>query len=229
MASILCSEAVLVNQGIDAARAVTMRCRSWKCELCQPGRKRKLVNLAKSGQPETFITLTVNPAQGESPEDRARTLVKAWRLIVKRAKRRYGLAKLAYLCVFEATKAGEPHLHILSTVKWMDQKWLSRQMAEIANAPIVDIRKVRSVTHAARYIAKYIGKAPHRFGTCKRYWHTRGWNLDPWKPETWGTGWCAKWEICETTIAKLQFAWWLRGWQTARRHGLLYGGLDVPP
>lgn len=206
-----------------------MRCRSWLCQLCQPGRKRRLVHLAKSGHPETFITLTVNPAQGESPEERARTLVKAWRLIVKRAKRQYGLTKLGYLCVFEATKKGEPHLHILSTVKWMDQKWLSAQMAQIANAPIVDIRKVRSVTHAARYIAKYVGKAPHRFGTCKRYWCTKGWNSDTWQPPTFGKGWSCKWTIHETTLARLQELWWLRGWQTCRRHGLLWGGDSVPP
>ena len=229
MVSILCSEAVLVNQGIDAARAVTLRCRSWGCELCQPRRKARLIYLARSGQPQTFITITVNPAEGESQVDRARTLVKAWRLIVKRAKRQYGYKHIAYLCVFEATKKGEPHLHILSTVRWIDQKWLSRQMQEIANAPIVDIRKVRSGAHVAFYIAKYIGKAPHRFGTLKRYWHTKGWDLDPWKGETWGTGWSARWEIVETKLCTLRALWWMRGWKTAQRGGMIYGGVLVPP
>ena len=226
---ILCSEAVLVNQGIAAARAVTLKCRSWSCEICQPERKKQLIRLARSGAPKTFITLTVNPETGIDRIDRARTLVKAWRLIVKRAKRRHGYAKIGYLCVFEATKAGEPHLHILSTVPWLDQKWLSRQMAELAEAPIVDIRKVKSSGHIAHYIAKYIGKAPHRFGTLKRYWYTKDWKLDDWTPEPTPGYWGRGWDIRETDLVTLQENWELLGWHTIRRRDFLIGGAHVPP
>lgn len=220
---------MLVNQGIDAARAVTLRCRSWGCDLCQPYRKRELISLARAGRPQTFITITVNPSKGTDPVDRARKLVKAWRLIVKRAKRQYGYSTIAYLCVFEATKKGEPHLHILSDVKWIDQKWLSRQMRDIAEAPIVDIRKVRSSKHIAYYIAKYIGKQPHKFGTCKRYWTTKGWDPglevpDP-PPGFWGRGW----EPRDTDLVTLQENWGLMGWATVLRGGILYGGESVPP
>lgn len=185
-------------------------------------------SLAKSGAPSVFITLTVNPAVGIDRADRARTLVKAWRLIVKRAKKRHGYKHIAYFCVFEATKAGEPHLHILSTVPWLDQKWLSRQMDEIAGAPIVDIRKVRSVTHAARYIAKYVGKAPHKFGTLKRYWHTRGWDLTPYKPEPDPGFWSSAWTPTDKTLEALQEEWEFQGWTCTLTKGRLHGWGDVP-
>jgi len=208
---------------------VTLKCRSWGCELCQPDRKKELIELARSGRPRTFITITVNPAVGADPLDRARSLVKAWRLIVKRAKRRHGYKTLAYLCVFEATKAGEPHLHILSRVPWLDQKWLSAQMAEIAEAPIVDIRKVRSAKHVAHYIAKYIGKQPHKFGTLKRYWFTHGWALDKWEPDEDGRFWGKGWDIRETDLANQEFNWSHMGWNTRLRAGMLWGGEGVPP
>jgi len=161
--------------------------------------------------------------------DRARGLVKAWRLIVKRAKKRHGYKTLDYLCVFEATKAGEPHLHILSRVPWLDQKWLSRQMKEIANAPIVDIRKVRSAKHVAFYIAKYIGKQPQKFGTLKRYWFTKGWEVDKWEPEATTGFWGKGWDIRDTDLLTLQGNWEGMGWRTRLRAGMLWGGEGEPP
>lgn len=224
----LCSESVIVNHGIEEAQAVTLKCRSWTCELCQPDRKRDLIALAKGGRPKVFITLTVNPARSADPVARARVLVKAWRLIVKRAKKRHGYKKLPYFCVFEATKAGEPHLHILADVPWLDQKWLSRQMADIAGAPIVDIRKIRSPSHIAHYVAKYIGKAPQKFGTLKRYWYTRGWEVDPYKPEPQPGCWSSAWRIEKTDLATLQAEWEYQGWHCEVKGSRLYGRGDVP-
>ena len=153
----LCSEASLVNYGNGKVRAVTLRCRAWTCDLCLPWRKGRLTGLAKDGKPNTFITLTVNPASGIDPEARARALVEAWRIVVRHAKVRYGYKSIPYLAVFEATKNGEPHLHILVRVKWIDQKWLSSQMADLIGAPIVDIRRVYSSGHVAVYLMKVFG------------------------------------------------------------------------
>jgi hypothetical protein len=52
-------------------------------------------------------------------------------------------------------------------------------MAELIGAPIVDIRRVKSTDAAANYVAKYVGKQPHHFATCKRYWSTRDFCLHP--------------------------------------------------
>jgi hypothetical protein len=114
-----------------------------------------------------------------SPADRARKLARAWRVVVARARRQLKLSRIEYLAVFEATKRGEPHLHILVRSGFIPQRWLSAQMRDLVGSPVVDIRLVRSARQAAAYVSKYIGKAPHRFATCKRYWKTRGWDLSP--------------------------------------------------
>jgi len=96
------------------------------------------------------------------------------------------LPALPFFAVFEATKKGQPHLHIVLRAPFMPQKWLSAQMLELLKSPILDVRAIDSTTRVAAYIAKYLGKDPHQFGTCKRYWHSTDWNItpEPEAPET---------------------------------------------
>jgi len=171
----LCSEWTILKVRHGKTYAEPLRCRCWSCEECRPRRVAQLKALASEGHPNTFLTLTVNPAFGDDPDDRARKLSRAWRLVRQRAMRKYRYKSLPFLAVFERTKADEPHLHILLRVAWLDQRWLSNQMAELMGAPIVDIRRVTSERGAARYIAKYLGKDPHSFDGCKRYWRSQDW------------------------------------------------------
>lgn len=169
----LCAEYSLVKSREREVVVTPLYCRSWGCETCRPRRKRALKHDILSGRPTTFITLTVNPSYAANALERRRALSDAWAVVVARIKRRYRLTELAYFVVVEATKAGEPHLHILLRAKWIDQAWLSHQMAELIASPIVDVRRIRSKHMAARYIAKYVGKQPGKFGTTKRYWQSR--------------------------------------------------------
>lgn len=207
----LCSEASMVNTGLDGIQAVSLRCRSWGCPLCNAARKSQLVALAKSGDPNTFITLTVTPRFGSSPYDRARRLADAWREIIRLAKARYGYRTIPYLCVFEATKKGEPHLHILCRVKWIGQKWLSDQMKRLMMAPRVDIRRVHNKKKLAFYISKYIGKDPHRFQSCKRYWTTRNYELTKFEPTKPDGRWDQCWKLVRTPLAALAEEWRQQG------------------
>lgn len=131
-----------------------------------------LVDEATAGKPNVFITLTSNPAVEGSADLRAQLLVEAWRKVVRRAKAKYKLKTFQYLAVFEQTKKGEPHLHILCRMKWIDQAWLSQQMKELNGAPIVWVERIRSKRKVANYCAKYCGKDPKSFRRCKRYWRT---------------------------------------------------------
>lgn len=171
----LCRDWCLVKASGAVTTVLPLYCNSWTCEVCAPRRKRRLVMQAKSGRPNTFLTLTVNPAVGTSPDDRAAGLARAWRIIRKRAMRRYGYRRLPFIAIFEATKRGEPHLHILCRVKWLDQRWLSNQMRELMAAPMVDIRRIHGQRQIANYVAKYVGKDPHRYGMTKRYWTSQDW------------------------------------------------------
>lgn len=132
---------------------------------------------AAAGNPNRFITLTINPSVGSNPEHRLRLLARAWRLIVKRLRRQHPQTDIAYLAVVEGTKRGEPHLHILYRGPYIAQRWLSEAMDGIAESPIVDIRRVRDPNQVVRYVAKYITKRPAQFGTSKRYWRTQ--NYEP--------------------------------------------------
>lgn len=68
-------------------------------------------------------------------------------------------------------------------------------MRRLIGAPIVDIRRVHSQKQVANYIAKYVGKEPHRFETCKRYWTTRSWRLSKFVPEPIEGSWGDKWIV----------------------------------
>jgi hypothetical protein len=177
-----CRDWIVVKRAGDLFTAHPLYCRSWQCDVCQPRRCKQLVKDGLAGAPTTFITLTAAASPDKTPDEQAQQLVKAWREVVRRAKRLYGYKEIPYLAVFEATKQGRPHLHILCRVKWIGQDWLSRQMGQIMASPIVDIRRIRSRRGAALYVSKYVGKDPHRFQGVKRYWCTQGWRVTP-KPD----------------------------------------------
>jgi hypothetical protein len=82
---------------------------------------------------------------------------------------------LPYFAVVERHKSGRPHLHILFRCDFIPQKWISEQMQRLAGSPICDIRKVHGTKQAAAYVAKYVGKAPAKFGNSRAYWYTRNW------------------------------------------------------
>lgn len=152
--------------------AIKMTCRSWSCPSCQKDRAKGLVAEVMQGKPERFITLTVNPNWFDSPEERARRLVAAWRLIRRRFLKMHPNAKCEFIAIFERHKSGEPHLHIAQRGAYIRQKWLSQQMEELMGAKIVDISYIRKSSQIAMYVAKYVGKEPFQFGTLKRYWRS---------------------------------------------------------
>lgn len=218
----LCGEASLVNGAWHGVRAVSLRCRSWGCPICYESRRKQLVALALSGKPTRFITLTVNPAWGSGPAQRARALARAWAVAVRLAKTKYGLAALPYLCVFEACKSGEPHLHILARFDWLSQKWLSELMAKLIGAPVVTVEEIKVTKKAANYIAKYAGKGPFKFAASKRYWCTRDWELTPFERKPPPGRWHSGWKIVRTPLAELADEWRRSGLEVeVSRHQIL--------
>ncbi len=202
---------------------MTLRCKSWGCDLCQPRRKAQLIALAKSGKPDNFITLTVNPETNLDPARRARALARAWPIVVKRAKKKYGYKSIPYLCVFEATKAGEPHLHILCRVRWIDQAWLSDQMRELINAPIVWIKRIRSTDQMAHYVSKYVGKEPGHFPSCKRYWRTQDYELTKYEAPTIEGDWTENWTYYAWSLDVMQAYYEFLGYRFEAIGGMAVG------
>jgi len=172
----ICTKWSLVKHGQNATLGKMLYCRSWNCETCQPKRKRQLLARCADGRPNRFITLTASRDAGATPRDRLRVLAHSWRTIVKRLHRMYPFSSIEYLCVVEATKAGEPHLHILYRGPYIPQRKLSSWLAYLAKSPICDIRRIQHQREVVRYVGKYITKKPAQFGTAKRYWSSYNFN-----------------------------------------------------
>lgn len=168
--------------GTHDIRLTPLLCKRWRCETCLPHRLKQLRALAASGNPTSFVTLTIDPKRYDSTAAAAQDLVRCWRLIRQRLVRDGYCKKSPFLAVIEATAKGWPHLHILCRLPYVPQRYLSALAQKYTGSPIVDIRKVYNRRHASRYIAKYVSKGPAQFEGCKRYWRSQdyaaGWDPD---------------------------------------------------
>ena len=61
--------------------------------------------------------------------------------------------------------------------KWVPHHELSDFMEAEIGSPNVRLISLDGVHRVAAYLAKYLGKGPHQFGTLKRYWRTLGYLL----------------------------------------------------
>ncbi len=192
-----CSEWSLVNHQPSEITVVPLRCHCWHCEECRPIRTARLVEEARAGKPTLFITLTSkNPGFG-SPAAAAVVLAHAWREVRRRYVKEHGPGSLPFLAVFERTKKGWPHMHIVARAKWLSKVWLSNTMLELIGSPEVDVRAVHEKSKIAAYITKYISKNPERYEGTKRYWRSLDWLTppDPDDPPARNRG--AVWEVHE--------------------------------
>lgn len=171
----ICVLGSVVEHLFDTALTYDLSCRRWSCDECCEDRAAELVRLAAAGKPTHFITLTCDPALWPSPADAARAMQDARAELVRRIRKLGPGFPFEYFSVWEATRAGWPHLHILARTDYIEQAWLSATWADLTGAPIVDIRKVERPEDAASYVAKYVGKDPHHFGTNNRYSRSRAW------------------------------------------------------
>lgn len=177
----LCSETISVNQNANEGCASLLKCRRWSCEKCLPDLRKEVIRKALRGKPTAMVTLTCNPSRYETPDEAARDLKRALVLLRRHMKEKRGIDRLPFIVVFERTKNGWPHMHLLVRAKYIPQRWISGEMARLIGAPIVDIRRIRGTKEAASYVAKYIGKEPYAFEGSKRWWRSHNYELE--KPE----------------------------------------------
>lgn len=140
--------------------AVPVTCRSWDCPSCAKRLKRRLQRRLKYAKPTLFATLTTSPLTAPTPRQAFERANSAFAVLIKRWRRRYPHEPLDYFIVWESTKAGWPHIHALLRGPAVSKHWLSRAWRELSGSYIVDIQKVGSIEHAARYLAKYLAKDP---------------------------------------------------------------------
>lgn len=107
----------------------------------------------------------------------------------------------------EAHESGWPHLHILMRSIWLDAEWLSDQMREISDSPIIKIKRIDDRAKINAYVAKYAGKAAHKFGSAKRYWQSPDYDLRPARPAKARAKPGEGWERQRKTIAEVVQMW----------------------
>lgn len=149
----------LVATSADEIYAVPAPCNRWDCPACGAYKRRTLYQRLKSHKGQRFMTLTCNPAAYTTPHAAYEAMSTAFSSLVKRIRRRYPARRFEYVLVWEQTKAGWPHLHVLLMGPWIEQRWLSRAWHQLVGAPIVDIRYVRQGVKTASYLSKYLTKA----------------------------------------------------------------------
>lgn len=174
----LCSEQTSVNRNNHEGVCSVLRCKKWDCDLCRPYNRHRVIKKALQGNPTSFLTLTCNPGHYETPDEAARDLKRAWIVLRRRAEVAFGIKKIPFIVIFERTKHGWPHMHMLIRARWISQKWLSDNMRDLIDAPIVDIRRIQDNGRAAKYVAKYLGKEPHAFKGCKRWWRSHNYKVE---------------------------------------------------
>lgn len=178
-----CQSQTIVKRSFDHQEValIAVGCKSWGCADCAKRMKREIRKRIQDGKPNTFITLTSNPAVGESADDRRALMSKAWHVLTGQIKRKYGYAEFAYFIVVERTQKGEPHFHIAARVRWIDQAWLANAWERLTGARVVDIRRCRTQRGVAWYLSKYLSADPADFARKRRAWSTPRWRARPEK------------------------------------------------
>ncbi|HEU4678788.1 MAG TPA: hypothetical protein VFS35_04655 [Terrimicrobiaceae bacterium] len=89
-------------------------------------------------------------------------------------------------------------------------------MAELIDAPIVDIRKIRNQREVIRYVGKYITKAPAQFNGSKRYWTSAAYELgkEEWKKDHEAPSF--HWQVSRLSIEVIIEEWRRSGYMVAR-------------
>lgn len=228
----LCTDRSIVNEGPSEGTVATLRCKRWSCPDCAPRNRKLVVAKARDGNPTVFMTLTWNASRPEGPDEAARILKNAWVNLRRRIERTFGQKKIPFICVFEKTKRGFPHMHILMRAEYIPQDWISEAMAELIDAPIVDIRAIKSRKMAFFYVTKYLGKDLAPFQGCKRWWRSHNYEVekdDPYVPFLFGAGF----QLVDINWHVLNQKYSTEGYEViSRREGFLHfkrrcaGGFD---
>jgi hypothetical protein len=183
--------------------------------------------MVEAGKPDALLTLTLRRTSASSPEQAREKLGKAIPEFFRRLQRLTG-HRVPRFVVIERHQSGWPHAHLAcSGWQFRAHKQLVALWKAVTKDSIhVDIRRIPARA-TKRYLAKYLGKDLHRFGTSKRYWRTQdylpvGWG-EPTEEEA------ARWEGWKHVKAHpedLAEVYRARGWW---RHDLADGVIAMTP
>lgn len=134
-------------------------CSRWDCPHCGSRHTSRLRCRMEQLTPNRFLTLTWSPTTSPCAADAWKPFSIAINRLMKRLRRHNPTQPIGYCLVWETTKAGYPHAHILMSSPFIPQKVIRRHWKQLTGASIVDIRRIRSPRGVTTYLAKYLTKA----------------------------------------------------------------------
>ena len=173
----LCSETVFVNANRFEGSVHLLRCKKWGCPSCHEYNRMKVMHAARKGKPNLFMTLTSVEGSASSPDEAAREMKRGLVMLRRRIERRWGVKNIPFIVVFERTKKGWPHMHLLLRAPYMHWKVLRAMWKSISGAHEVDVRFIKKQTQVLFYVTKYIGKELAAFKGCKRWWRSHNYEV----------------------------------------------------
>lgn len=151
------SSLIGVSRDKRTLKVIPLYCHKWQCPHCGRVKKKQWIETAQKGDPQRFITLTLRRDDSTSPGYKLEKIKKAFRKLIGKIRREIGSCE--YMVVYEMTKAGTPHIHMLQRGTYIPKKWLSRVWCSLTGAYIVDIHRLKGKKEVAAYVAKYLIKS----------------------------------------------------------------------
>ncbi len=155
-------------------------CKAWDCPICGPMKRNAWIHRLASGHPTHAMTLTCYLIEGADPREQCAHAKRAWARLVERIRKKFG--KLEYGLVWELTKKGSPHLHILYRGPYVPQKWLALQWQSLGVGKIVHLKRIKDsrldVLHAVKYLGKDFGQSAMRLAPLRIVQMSKSYKLD---------------------------------------------------
>ena len=165
-----CINGSIIGQDELTGRVIVVPCccKSWTCPACAQRLKRMWAKRAVLGEPDRFLTWTVDPKLHPDPHEARVAIQKAFTSFV--AHWRKGRAakgdkhaipphELEYISVWERHKSGFPHLHALIRGDYIPQSYIRAWSIRSGCGSIVHIKAVENVHAAVSELLKYVTKA----------------------------------------------------------------------
>jgi hypothetical protein len=106
---------------------------------------------------QTYVTLTVDPKKFALLNHEYHFVKKGWAKLHRLLRKKYGV--FFYVCILEITKKGRPHLHILTTLPFIDVNELRDKWVKYGGGQQMRIDFLHRSFDAVGYVLKYVTKS----------------------------------------------------------------------
>jgi hypothetical protein len=106
---------------------------------------------------QTLLTLTVDPKRFALLHHEYHFVKKAWATLHRWLRKKYGV--FFYVCILEITRKGRPHLHILTTLPFIDVNETREKWVKYGGGQQLRVDFLHKNYDAVGYVLKYVTKS----------------------------------------------------------------------